>query len=600
MSPPRQACPARRRSGWVVVALAWLCLGIAPWTAAAPPPGKAAGPKPVEVDLVGLEGELLENAEAALTLASEAAGGEPMAEWRVRRLHRRAPAEIARALEPFGRYRPEIDPQLEEAPKVWRAVYRVEPGPAIPLNEVDVELVGPGADDPELREAVSGFPLKPGQALSHPRYERTKRRLKDRAVDRGYFDARYRRHEVRVDLESYHATIHLQLKTGARHRFGDVTFDQDFLIPELLRSYLTFRPGEPFDQSLVAELRQRLSATPYFSAVEIRPRPEQGAGLEVPVRVKLTPRPQRKWTIGAGFGTDTGPRGRGALEVRRFGRRGHRGRLETKLSGIRSAFEATYEIPGGRSAPRVIALTTGYRDESIEDGQAQTLGAGIQLTRQEGGWRQSFGLAFDLDDFRIGVDSGRSELLAPQIGFSYVRADDRIVPRRGYRATFELRGARDGWLSNASYLQARVGAKGVVSMGESWRLLGRFEAGYTETEDFRNLPPSVRFFAGGDQSVRGYDFRDLGRRDREGNVIGGETLVEGSLELERQIYEGWGAAVFVDAGNALETFDGPLRTGAGFGVRWRSPIGMIRADLAWALSLEETPIRFHFTVGPDL
>lgn len=556
--------------------------------------------KPVSVTVEGIEGEAGQNVRAALSLAGEAKRGNELPSWRVERLHARAREEILRALQPFGYYRPEVDAQLTEQEGEWKAVYRVAPGPAIEVTRVSVELEGPGRKDEELQKAVEGFPVETGEPLSHSLYEQGKRRLRDQASDRGYLDARYATSEIRLDLEAYRAEIVLALETGPRHRFGEVTFDQDFLIPELLSAYVPFEPGDPYDRSQLSELRDRLAGTPYFGGVEIRPRPERKEGLRVPIEVTLSPRPKRKWTLGLGFGTDTGPRGKAAVEVRRFGNRGHRGNLQTKLSQIESAVEATYEIPGGRRGPRVIALTTGYRDENIDDGDAQTVGVGIELTRTRGGWRQSFGLAFDLDDFNIGVDSGRSELLAPRIGFSYVRADDRIVPRRGYRVTFEIRGASEDALSNASYLQGRASGKGVISFGRSWRAIGRMEVGYTQTEEFSALPPSVRFFAGGDASVRGYDFRELGPRDESGTVLGGEALVVGSLELERRVYQGWRAAVFVDAGNAMRKIDGPLETGAGIGVRWRSPIGMIRGDLAWAISRAGTPIRFHLTVGPDL
>ena len=284
----------------------------------------------------------------------------------------------------------------------------------------------------------------------------------------------------------------------------------------------------------------------------------------------------------------------------RFGPRGHRGRVETRVSQVESAVEGTYEIPGGRRGPRVVALTTGYRDENLDNGDAQTLSAGVEVTRQRWGWRQSLGLGFDLDDFRIGVDSGRSKLLAPRLGLSRVRADDRIVPRRGYRVTFELRGASEDMFSNSTYLQGRFGAKGVHSLGENWRVLGRFDVGYTETDDFLDLPPSGRFFAGGDTSVRGYDYRNLGPRDQDGTVIGGPALLVGSVELERHLFGRFALAVFVDAGNAMRTLTGPLETGAGLGLRVRSPIGMIRGDVAFGISQDDVPIRFHLTVGPDL
>lgn len=555
---------------------------------------------PVNAVIQGVEGPVLENVEALLSLQAAEDSNRELDKYLARRLHERARDQIARALEPFGYYRPQIDGSLRFAGKAWVARYRIEPGPTIPVARVQIELIGDGAGDPELRKSVEQFPLREGQALHHGRYEEGKRALLDQCLDRGYFRAEYVTHAIRLDLEAYRADVVLELETGPRLKFGDVVFEQDVLIPELLAAYVPFEKGEPYNREDVDEMRRRLVSTPYFTTVRIRPRPEDASDGMVPIVVTLTPQPKRKWTLGAGFGTDTGPRGRGDLEVRRFGHRGHRARIGTRLSDVRISLEGAYEIPWVGTTPRVLAFTGGLFDDDLEDGKTQTVNAGVVWSRFSGSWRRSIGLSFDIDDFEIGVDSGQSKLLAPHISFSRTRADDRLVPRLGYRFSVELRGAWKDLGSNASYVQGRVEGKGVVPLGERWRALGRFEVGYTETSDFHDLPPRVRFFAGGDTSVRGFDYQDLGRVDSEGAVIGGEALLVGSLELERRLWDKWGVAVFVDSGNAMRTLEGPLATGAGFGARWRSPIGMIRADLAWAISEPDTPIRFHLTIGPDL
>src|SRR5690606_9543527 len=119
----------------------------------------------------------------------------------------------------------------------------------------------------------------------------------------------------------------------------------------------------------------------------------------------------------------------------------------------------------------------------------------------------------------------------------------------------------------------------------------------TRIDEFSELPASLRFFAGGDQSVRGYRYNSLGPTDASGEVIGGRKLLVGSLEYEHRIRGGWSAAVFYDAGNALEDYGDSLARGAGFGVRWLSPIGQVRIDLASALSEDGNPWRLHLNIG---
>jgi translocation and assembly module TamA len=131
-------------------------------------------------------------------------------------------------------------------------------------------------------------------------------------------------------------------------------------------------------------------------------------------------------------------------------------------------------------------------------------------------------------------------------------------------------------------------------------VLLRGKAGYTAEDSFEKLPPSIRFFAGGDQSIRGFDFESLGPVDLTGAVIGGSRLVELSAEYEHEIKPHWSLAVFADSGNAFNDLDLPMRTGAGFGARWRSPLGPVRIDIAWPVNDVEKGPRLHVNLGPDL
>ena len=132
------------------------------------------------------------------------------------------------------------------------------------------------------------------------------------------------------------------------------------------------------------------------------------------------------------------------------------------------------------------------------------------------------------------------------------------------------------------------------------RVLIRGELGYTEVTDVTELPASIRFFAGGDSSVRGFAYESLGPEDESGDVIGGRHLATGSLEVDHPITERWHLAAFTDAGNAFNTINEfEPRHSAGLGVRWRSPLGPIRLDIARAID-EHRDWRIHLSMGPDL
>lgn len=130
--------------------------------------------------------------------------------------------------------------------------------------------------------------------------------------------------------------------------------------------------------------------------------------------------------------------------------------------------------------------------------------------------------------------------------------------------------------------------------------MGRADASTIVTENFEDVPYNLRFFAGGDQSIRGYDYKSLST-EKNGYLIGGQNLAVGSLEYNYQFIPKWRGAVFVDAGNAFDkNFNDPVKIGAGIGVRWSSPVGPIRVDVGAGVSEKNIPIRLHFFIGPQL
>jgi translocation and assembly module TamA len=205
-----------------------------------------------------------------------------------------------------------------------------------------------------------------------------------------------------------------------------------------------------------------------------------------------------------------------------------------------------------------------------------------------------------IEDFEVADQVGRSRLLMPGIDWTKIRADNEIRPQRGYKIGLELRAAADQLGSDTSFAQAIARGKWIWPVPSAGRILVRVDAGATAERSFEELPPSVRFFAGGDNSVRGYDFEALGPVDENGEVIGGSSLATASFEYEHPVRARWSIAAFVDSGNAFERSEMDLKTGAGIGTRWQSPLGPIRFDIAHPFDDETEDWRIHISLGPDL
>jgi translocation and assembly module TamA len=406
--------------------------------------------------------------------------------------------------------------------------------------------------------------------------------------------------EVRVDLASYTATIAVHYETGPRYLFGPTIFRQDALNPSLLRGFVTWHEGEPLNSNELLSLQNALAETPYFSRVEVAPDREDAVGVEVPILVNLLPSKPWRFRFGIGYGTDTGPRGTLDAQFRRINRSGHRAELNVIGSSLEQSATGKYIIPGAYPRTDALTFTAGYARLQPTTYNTQSAFAGADYSLAVGKrWRESFFLSFARDVFTVGLDAGTSRLLTPGVNSTLVVADDRIDTRNGYRVQVRVTGASSAVGSTASFGQILASGKRIFSLTHSDRFIARADIGWMTTPDFHALPPRVRFFAGGDVSVRGYKYQSIGETDAAGNVIGGKTLETASLEFEHRFLPKWGGAVFFDAGNALNSFTSTLKKGAGVGVRWISPIGPVRLDGAYALD-SPRGFRVHVNIGPDL
>jgi translocation and assembly module TamA len=555
----------------------------------------------VRVDITGVSPEMARNVRLVLQLAQEAAKGK-LTHQRIVHLHRRAETEIETALRPFGYYEPRVVKSLEPGTAEWVALYVIDPGIPVRVKTVTIELSGPGAEAPAFRNVAAGFPLQEGDTLNDPLYEAGKLRFLTAATDSGYLDADFDTTAVLVNRDTHTAAILIRFATGSRFKFGAVRFEQDFLDEGLLRKRIPFKAGQPYGHRKLLELQTALAEDPYFARVEVLPQREEARNLEVPIRVVLTPRKLWTYEFGVGYGTDTGPRGRSNGMWRRINPQGHYAEAGIVLSRIEQSGWGKYNIPGIGHKAGVLTLLTGFsRSVPRNSIASRTYVGGARIFRHRLGWAETFSLTFQRANFEIGVDSGKVNLLIPGLSWERTRADNKMFPRRGLRTQLEAQGSQAGLLSTTSFLQLKGSAKLVFGFAPGFRLLARTEVGRTFSKQFHELPPGLRFFTGGDNSVRGFSYLDLGPRDSLNHVIGGPALLVGSAEVDYQFMPRFALAVFTDAGNAMQKLTlGDFEHSVGAGIRFISPIGLVRLDGAFGISRSNRPFRLHITMGPDL
>lgn len=604
----------------------------------------------VKVERVQIEGlrddALRDNVRSVLSLSREM--DRSLRPRRLDYLLSLAPTEVRRALEPFGYYDVQVDVLRSDAGSLVNSsaddgsdemealaeeealpssastlqetteptvtvTLLIATGAPIQVRSVDVGVDGPAASDTEVAAAVAAFQPRPGAVLFQPDYTASKSRIADALARRGYFDAHLRQHQVTIHRAEHAADIVLRWSSGTRMSLGPVQFvqtPQPILSPQLLQQLVPWTPGQPFDATQIDRLRDALLQLEDFGLVDIQADPAHAQDGQIPVQATLTPARRSLYSAGLSYGTATGAGIRLGLERRYLNRYGHKVLTQIDWAQKRKTATLQYRIPA-------FAWMDGWYNVSLQAGDEQT--AYIDSRRLElalgrtGEYSQHLAVSASVHALRerwtyaSTLSTAPVFLLAnfafPELRGDYIDVDDRLAPRRGGGLSVILRGGGGGARGRTGFFQMQARGQWFRGLGLQDRLIARGELGHTFTGDVLDLPPSLRFYAGGDRSVRGYGWHELGPRIlTSGGVYytGAPNVLTASLEYERIVRGPWGAAIFVDTGNAFSGRRPDLHTGIGIGLRWRSPVGPVRIDIARGLNAPDAPLTLSLNIGPGL
>lgn len=554
------------------------------------------GTKTPRLELQGLSGDLAKNARAFLSLAKLDCTAE---DWRIQSAQEKAPKEIAQGLQALGYYSPKITQgAFKRENNCWSQGFNIDAGEPVHLAEVDVRLLGPGAQDPLLQKALAAPPLKAGTVLNHGDYEATKAALLSLAAQYGYFDAQLVDRRLLVKPSTRQAWIHLHLDTGQRYRFGKVRYQSKKLDQGLVERYQNFSEGEYFDTSTLNTFQQALVGSQYFDDVNLHQNRHPDTKT-IDLDLVLEERKRRNYGIGVGFTTDAGPHISTKYENRYLNAKGHRFEANGKVSTIGGELSAAYSVPLADPTKEWLTFSGTYKQENTDTSDSTTYRLGARMTTAlRDSWLQTLSLDIEQEDFDVAGTKGSTTPLVAGIGWERVQKDNPMRIRNGSQMKLELLGAPVDFGEGTAFAQAKASAYWIASLGERSRLLLRGDLGGTLTDDYSRLGASHRFFAGGDRSVRGYDYQSLGPKNSRGKVIGGTALVVGSVEFEQSLTKDWAIAAFVDSGNAFYDKLDTLYSGAGLGLRWFSPLGPVKVDVAQPLTTNDG-LRLHIGIGPE-
>lgn len=586
----------------------------------------------VEATIEGVSGAVERNIQAYLQNVDAEQYTDTRLEGEVRR-------RTQEAMRVFGYYEPDITLERATANRVW---LEIEPGPQVKIETLSINIEGDASNDRPFKDAVEAFPLKEGDVLRHAPWDRLRNQFSGLAIERGYFDWGFtdRRMEVRPYLQS--ARLYMDFDSGPRYQFGRTSITGSHIELDRLRRIQPFEAGDPYLAENLARYNQRLGETGWFRSVSVRPRLETAQELVIappgggdpwwseatasqperprismaaltgalsihsaddnrlPIDVNVEPANRHQYEVGIGFATDVGPRLRFGWKQPWINRYGHSLDHDLYLSAPEQRFTGVYNLPLEDPLRDSYRLQYGLRN--IDDGDTELLEGSVEVARRwqfDNDWVQTIYLRTSYVDFEQGGEADQVWLLYPGIQWSRTRTRPQRFPLWGDRQQFSVEYSDTAWGSDAQFTRLTGDTEWIRMIGDDNRFLARLSLGAIETDDFSKLPPSLRFFAGGDRSVRGYSFESLSPRNEQGRLRGGQQMITSTLEYQRRVTGDWWGATFVDSGNAFDNW-GPddLKTGAGAGVRWISPVGPIRLDVAHPFD-DEDDWRLHFSIGPE-
>lgn len=560
----------------------------------------AESEKNIDIQITGVDKELIETLLNGLSVNRQK--NSPRLDSRsVGRLHAQATDELKHMLTVYGYYSPEITAELTETDENnWLASYQIALGQPVILRKINIAVEGDAKADAVFTTLVNTMPLKVGDHFKHDSYENAKKSMLRISAERGYFDGAFTCNQVSVDIEANAADICLVYDGKQRYRFGTVSFPDTVVNNELLDAMSPIEAGEPFSSSQLMTLRNNLQNSGYFASVSTQAMTSAREKNQVPIEVSLDENLKHRYSAGVGYGTDTGARMSLGWQNRYVNDRGHRLSVESRLSQIANRIGADYQMPFWSENIDTVGFNTEYKQEDTDTSQSSSIAVGSYYNRMRWGWEETGSIKFLNESFDVSDDSASTTLLIPGIAYARTWADDTIYTRHGGRVSMELSGAAEGFLSDISFSQIILRGKYIKSIGGSSRVITRATVGATEVSDFSKLPSSLRFFAGGDNSIRGFNYQSLGPKNDLDEVIGGRYMAVGSVEYEHMFLQNWGGAVFSDFGNAFNSWSDPIEYSVGVGIRWRSPVGLIRVDVASGISDEDKPFGLHIMIGPDL
>lgn len=558
------------------------------------------------VKISGLDKALELEVRSVIDLPESSSKGVEVSEGRLVYYINSLNALVEDSLEPHGYYHAKVSNNMVRNGQDVQITIDIDLGEPVRVRQQNLKIDGPGDKDRFMGFWLEAFEPKPGDIFNHDTYETNKAIISQALLDRGYFDQNNSTHEVRVTRAENSADINLVWDSGIRYRYGAVRFEGNHLEPGLIEQLIKFEQGKYYSQPQIMRFQESLSKLNYFGAIEIVPDLEHKDGDEVPIIVTLTEGKQNSYNTSLSYGTKSGFGVEFGLERRWINQKGHKFDFVSEWAQKEQSMIASYRIPAFTWLDGWYGLSLEVRNEDYLSLPTRYFETSVNRFGEVRNWDLLASVNVRHERFDEFIPESNNAppinlyttVVYPEFNAIWRSTRDIAFIPNGTAWLYQGRFGYEVETADAWFAQAYVNHKRVITLSNKNRILLRADLGAIWTQNYEYFPPSLRFYAGGDQSIRGYGFKEIGEYI-DGVNYGGQYLALGSFEFEHRILPEWAIATFVDFGDAF-TEDFNLNVGAGVGARWKSPIGPVRLDVAYGFNGPNPGIAFHFTLGSDL
>ena len=554
-----------------------------------------------EIQVRGLENEALDNVLSyadALSITKDDAPG--ITTTRIRKA-------AQTALQALGYYKPKISIATKRnASELSTVTLSIEPGPRVHLVSADVELSGEAAHDPDFIKLVRTIPAE-AAPLNHKQFDDFISNLTSLALQKGFFDGKFTTCELGVSPSARKAIWRVHYDSGQRYRFGKFQFEGSQIDNQYLQNIRPFEDGVPYSSELLGQYNSALSQTGWFSSVVLEPEFDHARKLDsksLDFTGRVVPKKRNQVEVGLGISTDTGPHFSLGWNKPWINRHGHSFTSEITGSKEEQTLDFSYKIPR-KSSPidQYYLLQGGYKHTDLNDTKSNKVSlAASRVHLLDSGWQRSVNLHWLVDNFTQASVSNTTMTIYPGLSFARTRSRGGAMPDWGDSQRYSLDVANGIWGSDVDFIMFQASNTWIRTLAQRHRFVLRASGGFIKSDDFDAVPPDLRFFAGGDHSIRGYDYKSISPKNSAGELTGASKMLTGTLEYQYNIKGKWWGAIFMDAGDAIRDmsqFD--LKTGFGVGIRWGSPIGPVKLDIARAIGdSEKNDVQFYIGLGAEL